>query len=125
MIPSTLQKTEFIPQMMDQLEIPMPESGMASKYDEGIISCKLIGYPIMIRPSFVLGGRGMELSMIRISPKICDKAVGVTPTALFFLTAFYVMPSNARLMPADTEHVYSSVMEHVELAECSFRRFCL
>ena len=46
--------------MMDKLEIPMPESGMATTVDEALAIAKRIGYPVMVRPSYVLGGRGME-----------------------------------------------------------------
>ena len=47
--------------MMDKLEIPMPESGMATTVDEAISIANEIGYPVMVRPSYVLGGRGMEV----------------------------------------------------------------
>ena len=47
--------------MMDKLGIPMPESGMAANIDDAIAVANTIGYPLMIRPSFVLGGRGMEV----------------------------------------------------------------
>ncbi|MBP5402936.1 MAG: carbamoyl-phosphate synthase large subunit, partial [Treponema sp.] len=47
--------------MMEKLEIPMPESGMAIDFAEAKACADKIGYPIMIRPSFVLGGRGMEV----------------------------------------------------------------
>ncbi|MBP5793761.1 MAG: carbamoyl-phosphate synthase large subunit, partial [Spirochaetaceae bacterium] len=47
--------------MMEKLEIPMPESGMAIDFEEAKACVEKIGYPIMIRPSFVLGGRGMEV----------------------------------------------------------------
>ena len=45
--------------MMDKLEIPMPESGMATTVEEALAIAKEIGYPVMVRPSYVLGGRGM------------------------------------------------------------------
>ncbi|MDD5100546.1 MAG: carbamoyl-phosphate synthase large subunit, partial [Syntrophales bacterium] len=46
--------------MMDRLGIPMPASGMASNLKEAVAIAKRIGYPLMVRPSYVLGGRGME-----------------------------------------------------------------
>jgi carbamoyl-phosphate synthase large subunit len=46
--------------MMEKLDIPMPESGMASNLDEALAIAKKIGYPLMVRPSYVLGGRGMQ-----------------------------------------------------------------
>ncbi|MCF0115162.1 MAG: carbamoyl phosphate synthase large subunit, partial [Erysipelotrichaceae bacterium] len=47
--------------MMEKLEIPMPESGMAVNIEEALEIAKRIGYPLMVRPSYVLGGRGMEV----------------------------------------------------------------
>ena len=48
--------------MMDKLEIPMPEAGMATTVEEAVEIAGKIGYPVMVRPSYVLGGRGMEVS---------------------------------------------------------------
>jgi len=47
--------------MMSQLSIPMPESGMACNYEEAVSVVNMIGYPVMVRPSYVLGGRAMEI----------------------------------------------------------------
>ncbi len=47
--------------MMHKLEIPMPESGMAVNVEEALEIAHRIGYPMMVRPSYVLGGRGMEV----------------------------------------------------------------
>ncbi|HDH86542.1 MAG TPA: carbamoyl-phosphate synthase large subunit, partial [Desulfobacteraceae bacterium] len=47
--------------MMAKLGIPEPESGMASTLDEALVIAEKIGYPLMVRPSYVLGGRGMEV----------------------------------------------------------------
>ena len=43
--------------MMDKLKIPMPESGMATTVEEALEIAHKIGYPVMVRPSYVLGGR--------------------------------------------------------------------
>ncbi|MDR0490461.1 MAG: carbamoyl-phosphate synthase large subunit [Oscillospiraceae bacterium] len=47
--------------MMDKMNIPMPESGMACNYEEAANVANEIGYPVMVRPSYVLGGRAMEI----------------------------------------------------------------
>ena len=105
--------------MMDKLGIPMPESGMAIDIGEAISVAASIGYPIMIRPSFVLGGRGMEViydeAMLR---EYVAKAVGVTPDRPLLLDRFL---RNALECEADAlsdgKSVYiPAVMEHVELA---------
>ena len=66
--------------MMDKLGIPMPEAGMATTVDEALEIAKKIGYPVMVRPSYVLGGRGMEV--VYDDESLTDymkAAVGVTP----------------------------------------------
>ena len=106
-------------QMMDQLEIPMPESGMAINIDEAITVANQIGYPLMIRPSFVLGGRGMEViydeSMLR---EYVAKAVGVTEDRPLLLDRFlqHALECEADAVSNGHEVFIPAVMEHVELA---------
>lgn len=75
--------------MMERLEIPMPESGMAVNVDEALEIANRIGYPVMVRPSYVLGGRGMEIvhddEMMRI---YMAAAVGVTPDRPILIDRF-------------------------------------
>ena len=49
--------------MMEKLEIPMPESGMATTVEEALAIAGKIGYPVMVRPSYVLGGQGMQIAI--------------------------------------------------------------
>ncbi len=46
---------------MERLGIPMPEAGMAATLEEALAVAERIGYPLIVRPSYVLGGRGMEI----------------------------------------------------------------
>ncbi len=105
--------------MMEKLEIPMPESGMAVDFDEAKEIADKIGYPIMIRPSFVLGGRGMEVIYDEKTLKeYVDKAVGVTPDRPLLIDRFLknALECESDAL-ADSEHVYiPAIMEHVELA---------
>ncbi|MGP1586750.1 MAG: carbamoyl-phosphate synthase large subunit [Treponemataceae bacterium] len=105
--------------MMQKLEIPMPESAMAVNFDEAKTCAETIGYPIMIRPSFVLGGRGMEVIYDEKTLKeYVEKAVGVTPDRPLLIDRFLknALECEADAL-ADSKHVYiPSVMEHVELA---------
>ena len=105
--------------MMEKLEIPMPESGMAIDFDEAKACADKIGYPIMIRPSFVLGGRGMEVIYDEATLKeYVEKAVGVTPDRPLLIDRFLknALECEADAL-ADSTHVYiPAVMEHVELA---------
>ena len=105
--------------MMDNLNIPMPESGMAVNFEEAKELAEKIGYPIMIRPSFVLGGRGMEVIYDEKTLKeYVEKAVGVTPDRPLLIDRFLknALECEADAL-ADSNHVYiPAVMEHVELA---------
>ncbi|MBE6353381.1 carbamoyl-phosphate synthase large subunit [Treponema sp.] len=105
--------------MMEKLEIPMPESGMAINFEEAKACAEKIGYPIMIRPSFVLGGRGMEVIYDEATLKeYVEKAVGVTPDRPLLIDRFLknALECEADAL-ADSNHVYiPAVMEHVELA---------
>lgn len=106
-------------EIMDKLDIPMPEAGMAATIDEALDIAHKIGYPVMVRPSYVLGGRGMEIvyddSNLRAYMKA---AVGVTPDRPILIDRFL---NNALECEADAicdgEHAFvPAVLEHVELA---------
>lgn len=105
--------------LMDKLEIPMPESGMAADIDEAVEVADRIGYPLMIRPSFVLGGRGMEV--IYDEPMLREyvaKAVGVTPDRPLLLDRFLrdALECEADAISDGNDVYIPAVMEHVELA---------
>ena len=106
-------------EMMDKLDIPMPESGMAVNVEEALECARKIGYPVMVRPSYVLGGRGMEVVHDDEHMKVyMAAAVGVTPDRPILIDRFL---NNALECEADAisdgEHVFvPAVMEHIELA---------
>ncbi|MBR7064203.1 MAG: carbamoyl-phosphate synthase large subunit [Treponema sp.] len=105
--------------MMQKLEIPMPESGMAVNFDEAKILADKIGYPIMIRPSFVLGGRGMEVIYDEATLKeYVERAVGVTPDRPLLIDRFLkdALECEADALANGTDVFIPAVMEHVELA---------
>ena len=105
--------------MMEKLNIPMPESGMAVNVEEALEIAQRIGYPLMVRPSYVLGGRGMEVVYDDESLRqYMAAAVGVTPDRPILIDRFL---SNAMECEADAisdgENVFvPAVMEHIELA---------
>lgn len=105
--------------MMEKLDIPMPESGMAVNVEEALEIAKRIHYPLMVRPSYVLGGRGMEVVYDDESlTQYMKAAVGVTPDRPILIDRFL---NNAMECEADAisdgENVFvPAVMEHIELA---------
>ena len=105
--------------MMDKLGIPMPESGMATTVDEAKTIANKIGYPVMVRPSYVLGGRGMEVVYDdEAMTEYMNAAVGVTPDRPILIDRFlnHALECEADAI-ADGYHAYvPAVMEHIELA---------
>ena len=105
--------------MMDKLGIPMPEAGMAVNVEEALEIAEKIGYPVMVRPSYVLGGRGMEVVYDPANLKIyMEAAEGVTPDRPILIDRFlrHAMECEADAI-SDGEHAYvPAVMEHIELA---------
>ena len=105
--------------IMDKLEIPMPESGMATTVEEALQIAEKIGYPVMVRPSYVLGGRGMEVvyddeSMVGYM----KAAVGVTPDRPILIDRFlnHALECEADAIADGTHAFVPAVMEHIELA---------
>ncbi|MCR5256476.1 MAG: carbamoyl-phosphate synthase large subunit [Acetatifactor sp.] len=105
--------------MMEKLEIPMPEAGMAINIEEALEVAHKIGYPVMVRPSFVLGGRGMEVVYDdETLESYMAAAIGVTPDRPILIDRFlnHAMECEADAI-ADGTHAYvPAVMEHIELA---------
>ncbi len=105
--------------MMDKLEIPMPESGMTTTVDEAISIANEIGYPVMVRPSYVLGGRGMEVVYDDESMRDYMKAaVGVTPDRPILIDRFLnnALECESDAISDGTHAFVPAVMEHIELA---------
>ena len=106
-------------EMMEKLEIPMPESGMAVNVEEALEIAKKIGYPVMVRPSYVLGGRGMEVVYDDESlTSYMLAAVGVTPDRPILIDRFlnHAMECEADAISDGSYAYVPAVMEHIELA---------
>ena len=105
--------------MMEKLDIPMPESGMAATVSEALSIAERIGYPVMVRPSYVLGGRGMEVVYdAQRMTGYMNAAVGVTPDRPILIDRFlnHALECEADAI-SDGEHAFvPAVMEHIELA---------
>ena len=106
-------------QVMQKLGIPQAESGMASTLEEALEIAGRIGYPLMVRPSYVLGGRGMEVvhdeEMLR---QYVAAAVEVTPDRPILIDKFLenAIEAEADAISDGTDAFVPAVMEHIELA---------
>ena len=106
-------------QMMDELGVPMPESGMAVNVDEATAIAGRIGYPLMVRPSYVLGGRGMEVVHDHDElVEYMNAAVGVTPERPILIDRFlsHALECEADAISDGDKVFVPAVMEHIELA---------
>ncbi|MFC1874192.1 carbamoyl-phosphate synthase large subunit [Chloroflexota bacterium] len=106
-------------QMMKKYGIPMPESGTASTLEEALVIARRIGYPLIVRPSYVLGGRGMEIVHDEEELKLyVAAAVGITPDRPILIDRYLenAIETEADAL-ADGEEVFiPAVMEHIEYA---------
>jgi len=105
--------------MMKKLGIPQPPSGMASSWEEALSIARRIGYPLMVRPSYVLGGRAMQVvhdeEMLR---RYVSAAVEVSPERPILIDKFLenAIEAEADALADGTDAFVPSVMEHIELA---------
>ena len=105
--------------MMEKLGIPMPASGMAGTLDQALEVAHRIGYPLMVRPSYVLGGRGREVvhdeGMLKC---YVAAAVGVTPERPILIDKFLenAIEAEADAISDGRDAFVPAVMEHIELA---------
>ncbi|MBS3977507.1 MAG: carbamoyl-phosphate synthase large subunit [Syntrophomonadaceae bacterium] len=105
--------------MMEKMQIPMPESGMAKNLSEALAIADKIGYPLMVRPSYVLGGRGMECvhdeEMLR---QYVAAAVDITPEKPILIDKFLrdAIEAEADAISDGKDVFIPPIMEHIEYA---------
>lgn len=105
--------------IMKELNIPVPESGMASDLDEAFAVAREIGYPLIVRPSYVIGGRAMKVihddEMLR---EYVEAAVGVSPERPILIDRFLdnAIEAETDAIADGTNAFVPAVMEHIELA---------
>jgi len=105
--------------VMEKLKIPEPESGMASNLKEALKVAGRIGYPLMVRPSYVLGGRGMEVVYDEeMLNHYVAAAVDVTPERPILIDKFLenAIESEADAIADGSDAFIPAIMEHIELA---------
>ncbi|MGI5940016.1 MAG: carbamoyl-phosphate synthase large subunit [Thermoleophilia bacterium] len=105
--------------IMARMGIPMPEAAMAVSLDEARAAADKIGYPVMLRPSYVLGGRGMEI--IHDEKMLCEymaAAVDVSPERPILIDKFLedAIECEADALADGTDAFVPAVMQHIEYA---------
>ncbi|MFO7557096.1 MAG: carbamoyl-phosphate synthase large subunit [Desulfobacterales bacterium] len=105
--------------LMRKLGIPQPKSGMASTLEEALEIAEGIGYPLMVRPSYVLGGRAMEIILDEeMLLRYVAAAVEVSPERPILIDKFLenAIEAEADAISDGTDAFVPAVMEHIELA---------
>jgi carbamoyl-phosphate synthase large subunit len=105
--------------VITRLGIPQPESGMASNLEQALVIAERIGYPLMIRPSYVLGGRAMKIILDEeMLEEYVVKAVGVSPDRPLLLDKFLedAIEAEADAISDGVDAFVPAVMQHIEYA---------
>ncbi len=105
--------------IMRKLDIPQPDSGMAGSIEEATAIAARIGYPLIVRPSYVLGGRAMEIVHDEeMLLEYLQKAVDISPGRPILIDSFLMDAIEAEadaICDGKTAWV-PAVMEHIEMA---------
>lgn len=106
-------------QIIKKLGIPQPLSGMASNLQEAVNIAERLGYPVMIRPSYVLGGRAMKIILDReMLEQYVTAAVGVSPDRPLLIDLFLedAIECEADALADGVEAFVPAIMQHIEYA---------
>ncbi|MFH1783443.1 MAG: carbamoyl-phosphate synthase large subunit [bacterium] len=113
------ENRECFREKMIALGVPQPESGTARSLEEAVKIAKKIGYPLMVRPSYVLGGRGMQIVYDETTlVNYARQAIKVSPEHPMLIDRFLERAIETEVDAlCDGEDTFvASVMEHIELA---------
>ncbi|MDD5070966.1 MAG: carbamoyl-phosphate synthase large subunit, partial [Candidatus Omnitrophica bacterium] len=104
---------------MIQLGIPQPESGIAYSFEQALAAARKIGFPVMVRPSYVLGGRGMEIVYDQdMLKRYTDEAIDLSPKRPLLIDKFLEQAIEVEVDAlSDGQQCFvAGIMEHIELA---------
>ena len=106
-------------QMLKKLKLVQPDNGTATSFDEAKIVAEKIGYPVVVRPSFVLGGRAMEI--VYDEKSLCDymeKAVEASPERPILIDKFLedAIEIDVDAIADGETCVIGGILEHIEEA---------
>jgi len=119
--------------MLSKLGLQKPPSGIARTIEQAVEIAGRIGYPVLVRPSYVLGGRGMEIcsderalrsymnsgmvaSDLESAPVLIDRFLSDATEVDVDVVADYSTTAPQNAQPAHTRGIVAGVMEHIEEA---------
>ena len=110
---------ERFSELCRKLNIPQPENGIAFSVEEALDIARKIGYPVLVRPSYVLGGRAMEIvydetSLIRYM----EEAIEVSPEKPVLIDRFLedAIEVEVDALCDGEDVIIGGIMEHIEEA---------
>ena len=110
---------ERFKQLLEQLGINQPESGTARSYEEAQHIAERLGYPVLVRPSYVLGGRAMEIVYDQESLRhYMTHAVAASPEHPVLIDKFLddAVELDVDALADGERVVIGGIMEHIERA---------
>ena len=110
---------EEFAKLLKELDIPQPENGIARSIEEARVIAQRIGYPVLVRPSFVLGGRAMAL--VESEPHLAgfiQKAIEAAPNQPILIDKFMedAFEIDVDALSDGERVVVGAVMQHIEEA---------
>ena len=105
--------------LLDEMGISYPAAGTASSVEEAVEVAKQVGYPLLVRPSYVLGGRGMVIAYDEeYLRKYMAEAARITPDHPVYLDAFLESATECDVdaLCDGTEVYIGGILEHIEEA---------
>ncbi len=105
--------------VLDELDITYPKAGEATTFEEACAVAEDIGFPLLVRPSYVLGGRGMAIVYDKAAlRKYMGEAAKISPDHPVYLDKFLETAVECDVdAVCDGEQVYvGGVLEHIEMA---------
>lgn len=106
-------------EMLDKLELRQPENGIATSPEQAAVIATRIGYPVLVRPSYVLGGRAMEIVYdARDLERYMNEAVMASPERPVLIDRFLedAIEVDVDCLCDGDEVVIGAIMEHIEEA---------
>lgn len=110
---------DLMRKLVIKMKLVQPECGIAYSYDDSVSIARSIGYPVLIRPSFVLGGRAMEVVYQEPDLKeFFDKAVEASPDNPILIDKYLegAIELDVDAISDGKNVVIGGILEHIELA---------
>ncbi|MGI6105874.1 MAG: carbamoyl-phosphate synthase large subunit [Raoultibacter sp.] len=105
--------------ILDELSITYPQAGMANSFEEARDVASAIGFPLLVRPSYVLGGRGMAIVYdVEQLQKFMGEAAKISPDHPVYLDRFLegAVEVDVDALCDGSEAYVGGVLEHIEMA---------